>query len=97
MNCRSRESAAPAKAVAATRRHSQMCTPLVGPEGPPSLTASTGKEECPMKHIITGLLVIACYGCVVLAAKLFDYRAAALVLGGMLLSSAVLGLVESEG
>lgn len=50
-----------------------------------------------MKHLITGLLVIACYGCVVLAAKLFDYRAAALVLGGMLLSSAVLGLVESEG
>ena len=50
-----------------------------------------------MKHLITGLLVIACYGCVVLAAKLFDYRAAALVLGGMLLSSAVNGLVESEG
>ena len=50
-----------------------------------------------MKHLITGLLVIACYVCVVLAAKLFDYRAVTLVLGGMLLSSAVLGLVESEG
>ena len=35
--------------------------------------------------------------CVVLAAKLFDYRAAALVLGGMHQTSAELGLVESEG
>lgn len=50
-----------------------------------------------MKQIITALLVIACYACVILAAKMFDYRAAALVLGGMLLTSAVIGLVESEG
>lgn len=47
-----------------------------------------------MKQIITALLVIACYGCVILAAAMFDYRAAALVLGGMLLSCAVNGLVE---
>lgn len=50
-----------------------------------------------MKYLITGLLVIAFYGCVVLAVWLFDYRAAALVLGGILMTSAVNGLVESEG
>ncbi len=50
-----------------------------------------------MKHLITGLLVIGCYGCAIAAGALFDWRATALVLGGMLLSSAVLGLVESEG
>lgn len=55
MNCRSRESAAPAKAVAATRRHSQMCTPLVGPEGPPSQTADPALTHLSLFSGIGGL------------------------------------------
>lgn len=50
-----------------------------------------------MKRLIIALFVIAYYGCVVLAAKMFDYRAAMLVLGGAMLCGAVSGLLDSEG